>query len=174
MIADITKRMGAGMAEYIPKEVLTVDEYDKYCYYVAGLVGVGLSKLFAVSELEGEWVMDLAEGELSNSMGKFLQKTNIIRDYLEVRGGCIAELYRRAGRSAPLRIVTSGISGGRCAHTARFATPADSLLQGFSTYRGLHVCRGRFGRATSVCSPAAVQLCTNLRHRFTPPHCKRG
>jgi len=85
VIADITKRMGAGMAEFIPKEVKTVDEYDKYCYYVAGLVGVGLSKLFAVSELESEDFMDLAEGQLSDSMGKFLQKTNIIRDYLEVR-----------------------------------------------------------------------------------------
>ena len=73
------------MAEFIPKEVKTVDEYDKYCYYVAGLVGVGLSKLFAVSELESEDFMDLAEGQLSDSMGKFLQKTNIIRDYLEVR-----------------------------------------------------------------------------------------
>nr|AQV11962.1 squalene synthase [Pseudostellaria heterophylla] len=77
-IEDITKRMGAGMAKFICKEVETVDDYDEYCHYVAGLVGLGLSKLFHNSGLE-----DLASDSLSNSMGLFLQKTNIIRDYLE-------------------------------------------------------------------------------------------
>ncbi|KAE9586626.1 putative squalene synthase [Lupinus albus] len=77
-IEDITKRMGAGMAKFICKEVETVDDYDEYCHYVAGLVGLGLSKLFHASGSE-----DLASDYLSNSMGLFLQKTNIIRDYLE-------------------------------------------------------------------------------------------
>ncbi|XP_011047498.1 PREDICTED: squalene synthase isoform X1 [Populus euphratica] len=77
-IEDITKRMGAGMAKFICKEVETIDDYDEYCHYVAGLVGLGLSKLFHASELE-----DLASDSLSNSTGLFLQKTNIIRDYLE-------------------------------------------------------------------------------------------
>ncbi|XP_007042047.2 PREDICTED: squalene synthase isoform X1 [Theobroma cacao] len=77
-IEDITKRMGAGMAKFICKEVETVDDYDEYCHYVAGLVGLGLSKLFHASGSE-----DLASDSLSNSMGLFLQKTNIIRDYLE-------------------------------------------------------------------------------------------
>ncbi|KAI4375683.1 hypothetical protein MLD38_013524 [Melastoma candidum] len=77
-IEDITKRMGAGMAKFICKEVETTEDYDEYCHYVAGLVGLGLSKLFHASKLE-----DMASDELSNSMGLFLQKTNIIRDYLE-------------------------------------------------------------------------------------------
>ncbi|XP_030531942.1 squalene synthase 2 [Rhodamnia argentea] len=77
-IDDITKRMGAGMAKFICKEVETVDDYDEYCHYVAGLVGLGLSKLFHASGAE-----DMASDSLSNSMGLFLQKTNIIRDYLE-------------------------------------------------------------------------------------------
>nr|QWT43259.1 squalene synthase [Bacopa monnieri] len=77
-IEDITMRMGAGMAKFICKEVETVDDYDEYCHYVAGLVGLGLSKLFHASGKE-----DLASDSLSNSMGLFLQKTNIIRDYLE-------------------------------------------------------------------------------------------
>ncbi|KAK9677804.1 hypothetical protein RND81_11G168700 [Saponaria officinalis] len=77
-IEDITKKMGAGMAKFICKEVETVDDYDEYCYYVAGLVGLGLSKLFYNSGLE-----DMPSDTLSNSMGLFLQKTNIIRDYLE-------------------------------------------------------------------------------------------
>ncbi|KAF5443865.1 hypothetical protein F2P56_036389 [Juglans regia] len=77
-IEDITKRMGAGMAKFICKEVETINDYDEYCHYVAGLVGLGLSKLFHASGSE-----DLASDYLSNSMGLFLQKTNIIRDYLE-------------------------------------------------------------------------------------------
>ncbi|KAJ8641103.1 hypothetical protein MRB53_017797 [Persea americana] len=77
-IEDITKRMGAGMAKFICKEVGTIDDYDEYCHYAAGLVGLGLSKLFYASGLE-----DMAPDSLSNSMGLFLQKTNIIRDYLE-------------------------------------------------------------------------------------------
>lgn len=53
----------------------------QYCHYVAGLVGIGLSRLFSASELEDPVVGQ--DTELANSMGLFLQKTNIIRDYLE-------------------------------------------------------------------------------------------
>ena len=57
--------------------------YDsfQYCHYVAGLVGIGLSSLFSASSLESKIVGE--DVHLSNSMGLFLQKTNIIRDYLE-------------------------------------------------------------------------------------------
>ncbi|XP_061340587.1 squalene synthase 13-like [Gastrolobium bilobum] len=78
VIEDITKRMGAGMAKFICKEVETVDDYNEYCHYVAGLVGLGLSKLFHADGLE-----DLASDYLSNSTGLFLQKSSVIRDYLE-------------------------------------------------------------------------------------------
>ncbi|MCD9559112.1 Farnesyl-diphosphate farnesyltransferase [Datura stramonium] len=77
-IEDITMSMGAGMAKFIYKEVETIGDYDEYCHHVAGLVGLGLSKLFYVSGKE-----DVASDSLCNSMGLFLQKTNIIRDYLE-------------------------------------------------------------------------------------------
>ena len=49
-------------------QVETVDDYDEYCHYVAGLVGLGLSKLFHAYGSE-----DLAPDSLSNSMGLFLQ-----------------------------------------------------------------------------------------------------
>lgn len=82
VIADICKQMGAGMAEFAEKgNPATCDEYNLYCHYVAGLVGIGLSRLFAASELESKTVG--RELERANSMGLFLQKTNIIRDYLE-------------------------------------------------------------------------------------------
>lgn len=44
VIADITRRMGAGMAKYIQQDVETIADYDEYCHFVAGLVGVGLSQ----------------------------------------------------------------------------------------------------------------------------------
>lgn len=81
VIEDICKRMGNGMADFIPKEVKTVKEYNLYCHYVAGLVGIGLSQLFASSGLESKEFFKL--DDTANEMGLFLQKTNIIRDYLE-------------------------------------------------------------------------------------------
>lgn len=79
--------MGAGMASYIEasaKEPLKVEkwqDYDLYCHFVAGIVGEGLSRLFAESGIERPWLGD--QLTLSNHMGLFLQKTNIIRDYAE-------------------------------------------------------------------------------------------
>ena len=37
------------MAEFIEREVLTVKDYDLYCHYVAGLVGIGLSRVGMLS-----------------------------------------------------------------------------------------------------------------------------
>ncbi|XP_062981593.1 squalene synthase isoform X1 [Elgaria multicarinata webbii] len=81
VIADICHKMGLGMAEFLEKKVDSEKEWDKYCHYVAGLVGIGLSRLFSASKLEDPLVGQ--DTELANSMGLFLQKTNIIRDYLE-------------------------------------------------------------------------------------------
>ncbi|KAJ2444219.1 bifunctional farnesyl-diphosphate farnesyltransferase/squalene synthase [Coemansia sp. RSA 2337] len=81
VIADITKRMGAGMAKYTRARVDTLEDYNEYCHYVAGLVGHGLSRLFAESRLEDKAVGEKLE--LANSMGLFLQKTNITRDINE-------------------------------------------------------------------------------------------
>ncbi|XP_030668229.1 squalene synthase isoform X2 [Nomascus leucogenys] len=81
VIADICRRMGTGMAEFLDKHVTSEQEWDKYCHYVAGLVGIGLSRLFSASEFEDPLVGE--DTERANSMGLFLQKTNIIRDYLE-------------------------------------------------------------------------------------------
>jgi farnesyl-diphosphate farnesyltransferase len=86
IIADITKRMGQGMAGYVEKDLgqgtVTLDDYYLYCHYVAGLVGEGLSRLFSSSGYESPKVASVSK-TLANDMGLFLQKTNIIRDYLE-------------------------------------------------------------------------------------------
>jgi len=76
--------MGQGMAQFASKTtvgVTSIEQYDLYCHYVAGLVGYGLSRLFSASGLEDRGLQ--RELRISNSMGLFLQKTNIIRDYLE-------------------------------------------------------------------------------------------
>eukprot|EP00981_Chlorochromonas_danica_P006866 scaffold1498_cov180-Ochromonas_danica.AAC.17 len=86
IIADITERMGAGMASFVNRDLgqgtVTIEDYNLYCHYVAGLVGEGLSELFYAGGYESAKVRDVSKTK-ANTMGLFLQKTNIIRDYLE-------------------------------------------------------------------------------------------
>ncbi|KAI0466172.1 isoprenoid synthase domain-containing protein [Xylaria cf. heliscus] len=86
IIEDITIKMGNGMADYainaeFQSGVVTIAEYEEYCHYVAGLVGEGLTRLF----VEGGYANPalLERMELTESMGQFLQKVNIIRDVHE-------------------------------------------------------------------------------------------
>ncbi|KAI9715247.1 MAG: Delta(24)-sterol C-methyltransferase [Candelaria pacifica] len=87
IIKDITQKMGNGMADYAANAehntngVDTVEDYDLYCHYVAGLVGEGLTRLFVESGLANPALLE--RPHLQESMGQFLQKTNIIRDIRE-------------------------------------------------------------------------------------------
>jgi len=81
VIQRICKEMGHGMIQYLDRELEKTSEYDEYCYYVAGLVGVGLTELFVLSGLEDLRLAD--QKDLQIAMGLFLQKTNIIRDIRE-------------------------------------------------------------------------------------------
>ncbi|KNC85079.1 farnesyl-diphosphate farnesyltransferase [Sphaeroforma arctica JP610] len=85
VIQNITQRMAKGMCHYADESitVITLADWDEYCHHVAGLVGIGLSKLFAASGLESEEFYGKECEHLGNQMGLFLQKTNIIRDFLE-------------------------------------------------------------------------------------------
>ncbi|KAF8183893.1 squalene synthase [Mycena galopus ATCC 62051] len=89
-ILSIAEKMGRGMADFVARAenkekssqyLETIADYDLYCHYVAGLVGEGLSLLFAASGKEAKQLAD--QLELSNSMGLLLQKTNITRDFAE-------------------------------------------------------------------------------------------
>mmetsp|Transcript_11390 Transcript_11390/g.42773 ORF Transcript_11390/g.42773 Transcript_11390/m.42773 type:complete len:417 (-) Transcript_11390:113-1363(-) len=83
VIQNITNEMAKGMIMFLEKEgVDTVEEYNEYCHYVAGLVGLGLTDLFVASGLERKSLKE-SKSTHANSMGLFLQKTNIIRDYYE-------------------------------------------------------------------------------------------
>ncbi|KAL7811844.1 squalene synthase [Trichoderma gracile] len=87
IIKDMTIKMGNGMADYaqntemIENGVQTIEEYELYCHYVAGLVGEGLTRLLVASNLANPKLGE--RPELTESMGQFLQKTNIIRDIHE-------------------------------------------------------------------------------------------
>jgi len=87
IIKDIAQKMGNGMADFCKNAefnangVDTVKDYDLYCHYVAGLVGSGLTLLFVESGLANPALKD--RPHLQESMGLFLQKTNIIRDIKE-------------------------------------------------------------------------------------------
>ncbi len=87
IIKDITDKMGNGMADFARKAafgdagVNTVEEYDLYCWYVAGVVGEGLTRLFVEAGL-GEATL-INHFHLYKSMGLLLQKNNIIRDVRE-------------------------------------------------------------------------------------------
>ncbi|KAK6198635.1 farnesyl-diphosphate farnesyltransferase [Scheffersomyces amazonensis] len=88
VIKDITYKMGNGMADYILDDnfnlngLATIKDYDLYCHYVAGLVGEGLTKLMVLAKFSDKSLVE-DNFQKSNSMGLFLQKTNIIRDYHE-------------------------------------------------------------------------------------------
>lgn len=102
VIVDITRRMGYGMAEFQQPsaKLVTVNDYNLYTHYVAGLVGIGLTDLFVASGLESQKLQTFSElpteseprkggsggptgNDLANRMGLFLQKVNILKDYLE-------------------------------------------------------------------------------------------
>lgn len=87
VIADVTDRMAQGMLRYRQKNVrvITLPDYNLYTHYVAGLVGYGLTQLFIASGKEPKLAaLDLKRANrLSNSMGLFLQKVNIIKDVYE-------------------------------------------------------------------------------------------
>lgn len=89
VIAASCKKMGRGMAAFASlstpskpvAEIQSIEDYDLYCHYVAGLVGEGLSGLFSASGKERDFIKD--QLTLSNHMGCLLQKTNILRDFRE-------------------------------------------------------------------------------------------
>ncbi|XP_053316467.1 squalene synthase-like [Spea bombifrons] len=81
VIADICAKMGEGMVDFQENKVDSLKQWDKYCITTSGLFALGLCHLASASELEdGDVGLDI---HFSNTIGLFLQKTNIIRDYLE-------------------------------------------------------------------------------------------
>ena len=94
IIKKTIQKMGKGMSKYLHYTIETTKQYNEYCYYVAGLVGEGLTELFSINNYETDDFKNIilksknifanhGHGGLDKSMGLFLQKTNITRDYRE-------------------------------------------------------------------------------------------
>ena len=77
-MADIAHRAALSSE---PITLDTIKEYDLYCHYIASLVSKGLSRLFSVTGKESPSLAH--QLQLSNSLGIFLQKMNIIHDFQE-------------------------------------------------------------------------------------------
>jgi farnesyl-diphosphate farnesyltransferase len=78
VIVEISERMGAGIVKYLTAKIDSLADYNEYCHFTAGLMGLGLSRLFYTAGIE-----QFTPDYLSNAMGLFVQKINIIGDYLE-------------------------------------------------------------------------------------------
>lgn len=94
IIDETVKDMGNGMSQYLHYKIENMEQYNEYCYYVAGLVARGFDKLFIIHNYVDsnflERVTDPSlvkalhgRGGVEMSMALLLQKTNIIRDYKE-------------------------------------------------------------------------------------------
>lgn len=68
------REMGYGMIYYQDHQIMTFEDLDDYCYYVAGTVGMYLTEL--VKTLDS---IELNR-ENAKSLGRLLQKVNIIKD----------------------------------------------------------------------------------------------
>ena len=78
-----TTEMADGMCAFLTRSIDTLKDLNEYCYYVAGTVGMYLTNLV---RLKGSNITDGAFENLEQnavSFGLFLQKLNIIRDYVE-------------------------------------------------------------------------------------------
>ncbi|MEI0698871.1 squalene/phytoene synthase family protein [Brachyspira intermedia] len=68
------REMGYGMVYYQDHTISTFEDLDDYCYYVAGTVGLYLTELAKILDN-----IEL-DREKAKSLGRFLQKVNIIKD----------------------------------------------------------------------------------------------
>lgn len=108
--------MAEGMAHYQEAETLdgldNQQEMDRYCYYVAGVVGEMLTELFCAYSVE----IDERHDELmalAVSFGQALQMTNILKDVWDDRrrGACWLPRDRFTGSGITLSEVEPGNGG---------------------------------------------------------------
>lgn len=72
------------MNEFLDQDIISLAQYDKYCYYVAGLVGINAIELSILSKVCAPFsIPDETKRSLCISAGLLLQKVNIIRDIRE-------------------------------------------------------------------------------------------
>jgi farnesyl-diphosphate farnesyltransferase len=87
------QEMSSGMAEFVRRDadgkhlatLATIEELDRYCYYVAGTVGHLLTQLFRLHDSPNDPDRYDRMDALATSFGLGLQLTNIIKDVADDR-----------------------------------------------------------------------------------------
>ncbi len=77
-----TLEMAQGMTHYFEQPIETMQDLNKYCYFVAGTVGIYLVELYNIHHPTKENNL-IKQKEYALGFGRFLQKLNIIRDFME-------------------------------------------------------------------------------------------
>jgi len=156
IIDDICSRMGEGMASWAGKDLrcgtANTKEYNLYCHYVAGLVGEGLTRLFVAGGYEASGPTGpAADLRLADDMGLFLQKTNIIRDYLEdlVDGRAFYVSEQRIVPALPSQAASPSLSPAARGHLVQ-VRPLPRVSAG---HGGTHRARGAAGACRRVPQP---------------------
>jgi farnesyl-diphosphate farnesyltransferase len=83
-MAEFASRKRAGTASHV-EALATLDELDRYCYYVAGTVGHLLTELFQLHGGSSQRARYGTLKRLATSFGLGLQLTNIIKDVADDR-----------------------------------------------------------------------------------------
>jgi len=77
--------MAEGMCLFLRRSIEDLNDLNQYCYYVAGTVGIYLTGLLGLKGSNATEKSISRMKETAVPFGLFLQKLNIIRDYIEDR-----------------------------------------------------------------------------------------
>jgi farnesyl-diphosphate farnesyltransferase len=112
IIRDRVREMCGGMAEWCDRPIRTLEDQNRYCYFVAGLVGLLLTDLFRdYGALADRHVAPLRS--LAVDFGLALQKVNILRDFRAdlAEGRCYwpSELLSRHGLTSAAALLPGNV-----------------------------------------------------------------
>ena len=127
-VCDVVIEMCGGMAKFALRQeaalsagwftLSNVGELDEYCYYVAGIVGKLLTKLFAADTCLISKDREAELSKLDVSFGLALQVVNIVKDCVEDSGRHVCfipeDICRRHGFNHPSELFAAGADPEKC------------------------------------------------------------
>ena len=127
-VCDVVIEMCGGMAKFALRQeaalsagwftLSNVGELDEYCYYVAGIVGKLLTRLFAADTCLSGKEREAERSKLDVSFGLALQVTNIVKDCVEDSGRRVCfipeEICKRHGFAHPSELFAAGADPEKC------------------------------------------------------------
>ena len=127
-VCDVVIEMCEGMAKFALRQeaalsagwftLSNVGELDEYCYYVAGIVGKLLTKLFAADTCLISKDREAELSKLDVSFGLALQVVNIVKDCVEDSGRHVCfipeDICRRHGFNHPSELFAAGADPEKC------------------------------------------------------------